>query len=164
MDTQILEELVALRWTVTVIAITVGVFAVAYIVALAVNFSRALESVNTNDFFNRGNALLMKGELDDLIKRCAKHLLNFPSDAGAYWLKGTAHYRLKEWNQALVCYRKVDELQPGYAVGPSIAEIEEKIAAVGTSPDLKIVAGVTQIHKPASPKDGSPDDVDTSHR
>ena len=155
MEAQILEELVSIRWTTTAIAIIVGIFALGFIVALVVNFSRALENVKTNDFFNRGNALLLKGELDKLIDQCAKHLQEFPSDAGAYWLKGTAHYRRKEWSQALLCYRKADELQPGFAVGPCIAEIEEKITAVGAPPDLKLISGLPQAQTTSVSKDKS---------
>lgn len=145
MDAQALQELIAIRWIVTAIAVAVGIFVIGYIFSMVVNYSQALENVKKGDFFTHGNALLMQHKLDELLERAGKHLLDFPADAGAHWLKGTAHYRRKEWNEALICYRKADELQPGFAVGPSIAEIEEKIAASGKSPDLEVVAPVTPL-------------------
>lgn len=154
MDAQILQELVSIRWMVTGIAVVAAILVVGFVFAMVVNYSQALESVKKGDFFTHGNALLMKGELDELIERADKHLRDFPADAGAHWLKGTAHYRRKEWTQALICYRKADELQPGFAVGPSISEIQEKIANAGTPPDLKVVAPVTTIGA-GTPKDES---------
>jgi len=160
MDAQILQELVAIRWIVIAVVIAVGIFAIAYIFSLVVNYSQALENVKTGDFFARGNALLMKGKLNELLDLTERHLADFPADAGAHWLKGTAHYRRKEWHQALVSYRKADELQPGFAVGPPISEIEEKIANAGTAPDLKVVAPVTSIHGSASTNEGPAKGVD----
>ena len=159
MDAQALQELIAIRWIVTAIAVAVGIFVIGYIFSMVVNYSQTLENVKKGDFFTHGNALLIQGKLDELLERAGKHLLEFPADAGAHWLKGTAHYRRKEWNEALVCYRKADELQPGFAVGPSIAEIEEKIAASGKPPDLKVVAPVTPL-APGTSRDESPKGVD----
>ena len=154
MDAQALQELHTIRLIVTAIAIVVGIFVIAYIFFMVANYAQTLEGVKKGDFFTHGNALLMQGELDELLERAEKHLLDFPADAGAHWLKGTAHYRRKEWNDALICYRKADELQPGFAVGPSIAEIEEKIATSGKPPDLKVVAPVTSLTA-GTPKDES---------
>lgn len=159
MDAQALQELHTIRLIVTAIAIVVGIFVIAYIFFMVANYSQTLESVKKGDFFTHGNALLMQGRLEELLERTKKHLLDFPADAGAHWLKGTAHYRRKEWNDALLCYRKADELQPGFAVGPSIAEIEEKIAASGKPPDLKVVAPVTSLAAGTS-KDESSKGVD----
>ena len=160
MDAQIVQELTAIRSLVTVVVWVAVILAIVIVAAMAVNYRINLQHIQTGDFSTRGNTLLMKGELDKLLKLCKKHLLEFPADAGAHWLKGTAHYRRKEWNEALLCYRKADELQPGYAVGPSISEIEEKTASAETSPDLKVVAPVTPIHSPVSSKDGPSKGVD----
>jgi tetratricopeptide (TPR) repeat protein len=160
MDTQILEELVIIRSLVVAIVIAIVIFVIVFLIATIKKFPKALEQVNIAEFFNHGNALLMKGELEKLIEQCEKHLLNFPSDAGALWLKGTAHYRRNEWNQALICYRKTDELQPGFAIGPSINEIEEKISLSTTSANLRIVTEIKPTHDQSSTKNAPSNEVD----
>jgi tetratricopeptide (TPR) repeat protein len=79
-------------------------------------------------FYDRANALLNRGELRELLVMCDARVLEYPGDAMAYWLMANAHYRLNNLNRALICYKKTDELQPGWSIGPMIAEIEEKIA------------------------------------
>lgn len=140
MDAQVLQELVLIRWLLTVLAIAATIFALGYVLFFGAGYMQQLKKAKAEDTFSRGNGLLNKGKLEDLLRLCDEHLLDFPADAGIYWLKGTAHYRRKEWNQALICYRKADELQPGFAIGPPIAEIEEKIGNAGTSPALRVVA------------------------
>ncbi len=145
MDAQILQELIWIRWLATVGAGAGVVFAIGLVVSVILNYRHNLQGIQTNDFFTRGNALLMKGQLDELLALCDKHLLKFPADGGAHWLKANVHYRRKEWTLALISYRKADELQPGWALTQPISEIEEKIANAAASPELKVIAPVTPI-------------------
>jgi tetratricopeptide (TPR) repeat protein len=96
-------------------------------------------------FFLTGNAMLNKGNLEQLLPPCEKQLAQFPADSGAWWLlKGNIYYRKKEWNHALLCLRKADELQPGWAVEGQIADLEARIRESKTR-DLKVVTPVTAI-------------------
>lgn len=160
MDAQVIHELAAIRSLVTVVVwVAVGIV-IVLVANVVVNYRTNVRNLETGEFFARGNALLMKGDLEELLGRCEKHLAKFPSDASADWLKGTAHYRRKEWNEALLCYRKADQLQPGFAIGPSISEIEEKIASARVSPDLRVVPPVTPMQPSPMSKEGPPKDVD----
>ena len=152
MDAQILHEVIWIRWLVTAIAVAVVVFAAAYVISFGAAYIQKLAEVKTGDFFDRGNSLLNRGRLDELLGLCDKHLVEFPADAGAHWLKANAHYRRKEWNQALVSYRKAQELQPGWVVGSVISELEDAIRESRTSGDLKIVAPVAEVSRSSSPR------------
>jgi tetratricopeptide (TPR) repeat protein len=148
MDAQILQVLTEIRWLVSVVAVIAAVIAVTFVVSVMVTYRHNLQNLKSGDFFAQGNALLNSGKLNELVDLCDKHLIDLPADASAHWLKANAHYRRKEWHQALISYRKADELQPGWSLEPVIAEIEEKVAKGGKSPELKVVAPV------AAPIDG----------
>jgi len=160
METQILNELASIRayLFLGMLAMTAVAIAAIIIVIGIYRANRQLRQVN--DFFVRGNTLLLKGDLEKLLELCRERIREYPADAGAFSLMGAAHYRRKEWNDSLICYRKVDELQPGCNLGPSIAEIEEKIASSRTSPDLKVVSPATPISNTFISKDGSNTKVD----
>jgi hypothetical protein len=150
MDSQVVQELAAIRSLVTIVAWVVAGIVAVMIANVIFNFRSSFQNFQTVDFFTRGNSLLSRGELENLLKLCETHLLEFPADAGALWLKGSAHYRKEEWSEALLCYRKVDELQPGFAIGPSITEIEEKIGTAATVPLLKVVPPADSLNVPAA--------------
>ena len=155
MNMQILETLWAIRNLLVVIIVVTGVLAIAFIASIVLNYRHSLERVKSEDFFSRGNAMLRKGQLDELLELCDKHLSSLPADASAHWLKANALYRRKEWHKALISYRRADELQPGWSLGPAISELEEKIAQTGKTPDLKVVTPISSTSSPKPSDDES---------
>jgi tetratricopeptide (TPR) repeat protein len=159
MDAQVLQELIWIRWLLIVLVFT-AVAMVGYAAWLSVLAVRVQEQQKYGTFFDRGNALLNKGELQELLVLCDERVLEYPGDAMAYWLMANAHYRLSNLNRALICYRKAEELQPGLGISPMISEIEERIAKGAKSPDLKVVGPSTSLGSGAPAHDGSPRGVD----
>jgi tetratricopeptide (TPR) repeat protein len=155
MDAQVLQELVLIRWMVTAMAVAAVVFAVIYTAFFVVNYRLQMreELRKAGGFFDRGNALLSQGKLDELLALCDEHVLEFPADGPAYWLMGNAHYRRKNFRQALICYRKADELQPGWSLATAIAEIEERLAQEGRSRELKVVPAVAKLESQDKPSE-----------
>jgi len=155
MDWQILQTLLAIRNLVVVVIVVTGVLAIAFIASIVLNYRHTLENIKSGDFFARGNAMLNKGQLDELLELCDKHLSSLPADASAHWLKANALYRRKEWHKALISYRRADELQPGWSLGPAISELEEKVSQTGKAPDLKVVAPINPTGSPRPSDDDS---------
>ena len=155
MDAQVLQELVLIRWMVTALAVAAVVFAVIYTAFFVVNYRLQMreELRKAGGFFDRGNALLNQGKLDELLALCDAHVLEFPADGPAYWLMGNAHDRRKNLRQALICYRKADELQPGWSLATTIAEIEERLVQEGGSRELRVVPPVTKIETQDKPSE-----------
>lgn len=149
MDAQVLQELVLIRWLVTAITAALVVYTVLYGISVALSMRQQRETPKADTFFIRGNALLNKGRLDELFSMCEQQLAEYPEDSGANWLKANIHYRRKEWNQALLCYRKAEEFQPGWSVEALIADLEQRVRDE-RSRDLKVVPSSTPVKSGAS--------------
>jgi cytochrome c-type biogenesis protein CcmH/NrfG len=140
MDAEILQALLDIRRMMIVVTFLSLLIALAMIASMIFNWRQNMENTRAGDFFTQGNAMLNRGDLERLLVHCDKHLADLPADAGAHWLKANALYRRKDWHNALISYRKAEELQPGWGLGPAISELEEKLAQAPRSPDLKVVS------------------------
>jgi len=138
LEAQILQELMRIRWIATA-AVLVVVLLAAVFCFYAIFMFRLRRARSSSDFYELGNALLLRGEVDSLLSMCEEHLREFPGDASAYWLKANAHYRRREWSQALISYRRTNELQPGWSLATTIAELEAKVEDSPRGPDLRVV-------------------------
>jgi len=150
MDALILQELVWIKWAVVAIAVATGVIAIFALLALraVALFPEMIQGRAT--FADRAKALLDQGKTAELLDLCDSHVLEFPADGHAYWYMGQASYRTGNLRRALICFRKVQALQPDWEAGhvqPMIAALEEKLGDRGEKPDLKVVEPI----KPSEP-------------
>jgi len=158
MESLVLQQLVWIKWALVAIAAALAVIALFAIFAMQAVASLPEMVKGRIAFADRAKAMLDQGANKKLLDLCDSHILEFPADSHAYWYMGQAHYRTGNLRRALICFRKVQELQPDWeaaSIQPMIATIEAKLAERGEKPGLKVVSpeGSDPDSPPSTPRE-----------
>ena len=156
MDSEILGQLVQIKWllAVFVVLLTVRAALRTWSEFRASGGKEALLS-NHSGFAARAQALLDQGRHAELVALAQQRCNQFPGDALAFWYHATAAYRVGGAADALTSLRKAQELQPDWSathLRPFIEAIEAEGVTFTRSAELYVVAPNAPINAPAPPK------------
>ncbi len=115
MDSQILVELINIKWLLIglLICFLILVVVIAGSVYINLSFRRnAIHAELRQDFISEAQRHLDKGRFDELLKVSRKRVSEFPHDVSALWYLGQAHYQKEEYAPALDAFTKAQQLDP----------------------------------------------------
>lgn len=159
METEILNQLMWIKWLLIVIVAAI-VFGAIGIVILARVFVKLPEQIKGDiSFPDRARMLLDQGKPEEVISLSENRISKFPADSHAHWFLGQACYRAGDLRRALMCLRKTQELQPEWEssyTGPLIRAIEERLAEGSSKAELKVITSHPAFEKAAPPNGDVP--------
>jgi cytochrome c-type biogenesis protein CcmH/NrfG len=129
-DTQIIQQLVWIKWLLIALGVEVGLFLVIA-GALAVSFIRHIQNQTRHHSFQElAKKLLDLGKPEEVLALAELRAAEYPADAYAFWFIAHASYRLGNMDRALFSLKKTRELEPRWEdehIAPLMRAIEEKL-------------------------------------
>ena len=136
MDTQIIQQLVWIKWLLTGLFVEVTMF-LAIAAALTISFLRYIRNqARDHSFQERAKNLLDLGKPDEVLALAERRAAEYPADAYAFWFIAQASYRLGNMDRALFSLKKTRELEPRWEdefIAPLMRTIEEKLQSSSKS-------------------------------
>lgn len=138
MNNLILSELETIKWLIGGVLFCLSLISINQIATVihTVRFRKSeIEEGLRNTFISDCHRHEDSGEYESLYQLAWKRNSDYPQDPTARWFLGIAHYRQKQWGQALTAFKELQALDSAwqkYAVEEYVEEI--KLHLTGPKP------------------------------
>jgi len=139
MNTLILSELETIKWLLVGVLFLLSVISIYYVISIihTVRFRKSeIEEGVRNIFVSDCHRHEDSGDYEALYQLAWKRNSDYPHDTTALWFLGIAHYRKKQWGQALTVFRELQTLDSAwqkYTVEEYVEEIKENLTGPRTT-------------------------------
>lgn len=133
MDSQILEELIRIKWIslATFVALLLSIIYVAVITALRVKGANTKSLLMLRDEYATELSLLeIKGDYGVMLEKAEEMVQAFPNDLLANWYLAVSQDRTKQYGAALSSLGRIKEINPSWSadlVDDLISQVKGKM-------------------------------------